>query len=93
MSKPQYKNSGIFFVNDRKESDTHPDFNGSLDVEGKAYWLNIWKKNGNKGEFFTVSIKPKQPMTVPGDDKPARSFQKPATTQQPSLPVDDDVPF
>lgn len=60
MSK--YPNSGTFQVNARKEKDTHPDFAGSGEIDGKPYWLNIWRKNGSNGEFFSISFKPKEPQ-------------------------------
>jgi hypothetical protein len=38
---PEYDNtnSGTFFVNDRKEKETHPDYTGKIDVEGVQYYL------------------------------------------------------
>jgi hypothetical protein len=59
----QYDNTnrGSLFKNDRKELDTHPDYNGSINIEGRDYWLNGWikesKKDGKK--FFSLSVKPK----------------------------------
>ena len=54
-------NRGSLFKNDRKELDNHPDYNGSINIDGKDYWLNGWikesKKDGKK--FFSLSVKPK----------------------------------
>ena len=61
MSK-EYDNTnrGSLFDNDKKEKDTHPDFAGSINVDGKEYWLNGWKKTSKAGKrFFSLSVKPK----------------------------------
>ena len=52
-------NKGVLFVNDRKEQDTHPDFKGSIDVNGVQFWLSAWRKETSKGETISLSIQPK----------------------------------
>jgi uncharacterized protein (DUF736 family) len=60
-------NSGTIFDNDRKEKDTHPDFTGTLNVEGKDYWISAWKKTSKGGKrFISLAVKPKD-----GAGKPA----------------------
>jgi hypothetical protein len=52
--------SGSFFVNDKKEKETHADFNGTFkDLSGKEYYVNVWKNKGSKGEYYSFTIKPK----------------------------------
>lgn len=51
--------TGQLFRNDRKEKDTHADYNGTIIVEGKEYYLNAWIKDGAKGKFMSLSVKPK----------------------------------
>lgn len=72
-------NRGALFKNDRKEKDSHPDWNGSINVEGVDYYLNAWVKDGKKGKFFSLSIKPK------GERKEAASSG--------GDPFDDPTPF
>jgi len=49
-------NKGVLFNNNRKEMEKQPDYNGSLNVEGKEYWLSGWKKEGKKCTFISLAI-------------------------------------
>ena len=76
-------NKGIFGRNDRKTLDTHPDFSGSINIEGREYWLSGWikeRKDGS-GKFFSLTAKPKDGTSAPAAPRPA-----PAD-------LDDDIPF
>lgn len=93
---PDYDNtnSGALFQNDRKEKASHPDFKGSLNVNGVEYWLSGWQKDGKKGSFVSLSIQAKDTT----GDKPAGSFLKAQPASKP-LPAsadpafDDTIPF
>lgn len=74
-----YDNSGILFKNTRKEKDTHPDYNGSITINGTEHWLSAWIKKGDKGSFMTLSI---------GDVKKAKE-----SSSGPDEFEDDDIPF
>lgn len=81
MSK-QYDNtnSGFLGKNDRKNKDSQPDITGSLNVEGREYWLNGWKN----AKGYGLRIKPK--------DAPA---ERPKETAAEAAAKDfsDDLPF
>lgn len=79
MAYTPKEGSGSLFKNDRKTTETHPDYTGSIMVNGKEHWLSAWVKEGKKGKFFSVSIgKVKEPMGF----KPAGSDE-----------IMDDTPF
>ena len=45
MAETTYINSGGLFINDRKEKETHPDYNGKVTVDKAGlYYINGWKK-------------------------------------------------
>ena len=79
-------NSGLLSRNDRKESEKHPDFKGSINVAGVDYWLSAWvkeRKDGT-GKFFSLSVQPKDAQASV------------ATTSKPTdykTALDDDLPF
>ena len=60
MLKQQRDNSGILFKNDRKETDNHPDYTGTINVNGVEFYLNAWIKQGQKAKFMSLSVKPKE---------------------------------
>ena len=52
-------NSGAFFVNDRKQKETHPDYTGKINVEGNDYYLKGWKKKAKSGtNFMSLAVNP-----------------------------------
>lgn len=60
MSK---ENRGGLWKNSRKETDKHPDFTGSINVEGKEYWISMWDNADNenpKAPVYSLSVSEKQ---------------------------------
>jgi uncharacterized protein (DUF736 family) len=53
--------SGSLFRNERRESDSHPEYRGDGIVNGEAVWINAWVKESKKTgkKFFSLSFRPK----------------------------------
>lgn len=76
-------NRGAIWGNKDKKTDNHPDFNGSLNVEGKEYWVSGWKRKegaspSSPAMSFSIRMKEDAPVTA---------------TASASVSDDDDVPF
>jgi len=54
-------NSGALFKNKNKESDKHPDYRGSINVNGKDFWISSWLKTSKAGEkYMSLSVQAKE---------------------------------
>lgn len=68
-------NRGAIWKNEKKEQDTHPDFTGSLNVDGVEYWVSAWKRKEGaapKAPALSFSVKPKEQRSQAPRAKPGR---------------------
>lgn len=84
-------NTGALFKNDRKEQATHADYRGSINIEGRKYWLNAWikpvKADPSK-RFMSLSVKPKE-ARAPATKAPAPKPRGGSGFDD----MEDDIPF
>lgn len=79
----QRDNSGTLGKNQRREKDTHPEYNGKCVIDGREYWISAWVKEGQSGKFFSLAFKPKEQQQT-------QQRQAPPPTDD---PFSDDIPF
>jgi hypothetical protein len=91
-------NRGQIWGNDKKEKDTHPDFKGSVNVEGVEYWVSGWKRKPDahpKAPALSFSLQKKETANEALNSAPPQ--QQSAPPAAPEIPnndsFDDDIPF
>ena len=78
--------SGALFKNDKKETEKHPDYRGSINVGGTDYWLSAWIKTAKTGGKYMS-------LAVTAKDAP-RDKAAPVVQRLPEDPfADQDIPF
>ena len=85
MSGYDNNNTGALFKNDKKQSDRHPDYNGSCEVNGVEMWMSAWLKTSNGGKkYMSFSFNPKEAQANKSQPSqaPANNFDE-----------DGDIPF
>jgi uncharacterized protein (DUF736 family) len=70
----QYSNEkkGVLFTNDRRQTDNHPHYQGSCEIDSVPHWLNAWVKEPAKGgtDYLSLAFRRKDaPKDAP---KPAK---------------------
>ena len=84
MAKYEQKdNSGTLFKNEKREKDTHPHATGSALIDGVAYWVSAWTKEGKNGKFQSLAFRRKEEKATDG-----RVKHNPGKLEE-----DEDVPF
>lgn len=88
-------NSGMMARNENRKTDKHPEFSGSINVEGRDYWLSAWVNEGKAGgkmegkKYFSIKLNPKESRNSTG--------AAPARMDRPSYNSGsydyDDIPF
>lgn len=75
-------NSGALFKNTEKQTDKHPDYRGTINVQGTEYWLSAWLKKSKTGTpYMSLAVKVKEDKPAPQPDRSVMADLK------------DDIPF
>lgn len=90
-------NSGMMARNERRTTDKHPEFSGSINVEGTDYWLSAWVNEGKPGgklegkKYFSIKINRKESQTPAsgGGGGGVQRMERPSYGNIES----DDIPF
>lgn len=76
-------NRGALFANKDRQSDNHPNATGTLNVDGREYWISAWTKTSKAGDKYqSISVKPKE----------AKAKATPAPVEG-GDPYNDEIPF
>lgn len=97
MADYDNNNRGSIWKNEKKDKDTHPDFTGSLNVDGVEYWVSAWKRKDGaspKAPALSFSIKPKdeQQRQVPASQRAAPKRPDPISSGR-NDDMSDEIPF
>ena len=76
-------NTGALFKAD-KQSERHPDYNGSCEINNVEMWMSAWIKTSKNGKkFMSFSFNPKEVQSAP----------KPVQAANEEFDEGDDIPF
>ncbi len=84
MAEYDNTDKGSLFKNKDRKSDKHPEYNGSINIQGVEYWLSGWVKESKKdgSKYFSLAVKPKE-----------KQAPKPTPAPKGFNDMDDDIPF
>lgn len=77
-------NGGAIFKNEKK-ADTHPDYKGTINVDGQDKEIALWVKQSAKGTTY-FSVKISEPYKKAEQEQPQGKWIKPNE-------VNNDLPF
>lgn len=70
-------NSGMLARNENRKTDKHPEYSGSINVEGVDYWVSAWVNEGKPGgkmegkKYFSIKINRKEQSGGSSVSRPA----------------------
>ena len=84
MSGYDNNNTGALFKNDKK-TPTHPDYNGTCEINGVEMWISAWLKRSAAGNtFMSLSFNPKEVQA---------NKSQPSQAPVNNFDEDGDIPF
>lgn len=74
MAFEKKPNTGALFINDKRETDKHPNAKGDAVIDGVEYWVSAWTntaKSGSKYQSLKFERKEQQGQSKPSQQAPA----------------------
>lgn len=96
MSDFDNTNRGSIWKNKKKEKETHPDFTGTLNVDGVEYWVSAWKRKegaSEKAPALSFTIKLQDEQTKPEARQPSNNVAGNKSSKTGFDDFEDDIPF
>jgi uncharacterized protein (DUF736 family) len=94
MSNYDNTNRGAIFKNDKKTEEKHPDYRGTINVDGNDKQISLWVKTSKDGKkYFSASISEPYKKSIV-DELAAETI--PTRTEYKAEPINlesDDLPF
>ena len=65
MTQYDNTNRGLLSRNDKQGNESRPDYRGSINVDGRDYWISGWLREGREGtklagqRYMSLSVQPK----------------------------------
>ena len=59
----EYDNNmrGVLFINNKKDTESQPDYTGKIEVNKEEFYLSAWIKTSKAGnKFMSLSVQPKE---------------------------------
>ena len=82
------ENRGSLFINNKKLSPTHPDYKGTININGEVMWLSGWNTSSSKGiNYISVSV---SPMI---ENNNTTTLSQPEISVSNEVLLDDEIPF
>jgi len=83
MSDYDNTNKGALWVEKAPKSDKHPNMKGSINIDGKEYWLSAWATREPEGKRPNIKL-----------SVTAKDAQRDGRQDQPPMPpLSSDIPF
>jgi hypothetical protein len=79
-------NRGSIWKNEKRETEKHPTHTGSINIDGKEYWLNGWvraKDASEKAPAMSFSVRAKEAQNNAPKGSPSADLSD----------IDSDIPF
>jgi len=79
-------NKGVLFKNDKKETDKHPDYQGSININGTEHFLSAWINKSKAGNSYMS-------LSIGSVKENQGGGEKPQEEKKPDEFFDDSIPF